>query len=96
METLYEPRVLPIGQVTAPCLCVDVEMSAEVPGIPAQPGPVGARCAWVLVSIHTEAVGSLILEVPPQGLTGEQVTRGILRELGGELEGRISSARGSS
>jgi glycosyltransferase involved in cell wall biosynthesis len=51
-----------------------------------------------LVSIHTEAVGSLILEVPPQGLTGEQVTRAILRELGGELESRINTSdrQGSS
>ena len=92
MESLTEARVLPVGEMTAPCLRLDVEISSEIPSIPPQPMPLGARCAWVLVSIHTEAVGSLILEVPRIGLTGEQVAAAIARELGGEIARRSNAS----
>jgi hypothetical protein len=96
MESLTEARVMPVGEMTAPCLRVDIEVSAGVPGIPPQPRPAGARCAWLLVRVHTEAVGSLILEVPPEGLTGEQVTAGIMGELGPEITRRSEMQGGES
>ena len=92
MESLTEARVLPVREMTAPCLCLDVEISSEIPSIPPQPTPLGARCAWVLVSVHTEAVGSLILEVPRIGLTGEQVAEAIASELGEEIARRSNAS----
>ena len=73
METLVPTRVLSTPQMTAPCLCVDVELSTDVPGIPGQEAPFGATCAWLLVSVHTEPIGSMVIEVPPEGLSGEQI-----------------------
>ena len=51
-------------------------MSTEVPRIPPQGCPFGATSAWLLVSVHTEPVGSLIIEVPPEGLSGDQISDG--------------------
>jgi len=81
-----------VGEMTAPCLCLEVEISSEIPSIPPQPTPLGSRCAWVLVSVHTEAVGSLILEVPRTGLSGEQVAAAIVSELGGEIARRSNGS----
>lgn len=92
MEPLTEAKVLPVGEMTAPCLCLEVEISSEIPSIPPQPTPLGSRCAWVLVSVHTEAVGSLILEVPRTGLSGEQVAAAIVSELGGEIARRSNGS----
>jgi glycosyltransferase involved in cell wall biosynthesis len=89
MDTLTEPNVLAVEQMTAPCLRIDVEMSDGVPCIPAQSTRHGARCAWLLVRVHSEAIGSLVLEVPPEGLTEAQVAVGISRELGEQLERRL-------
>jgi len=88
MEMLSEARVLAVGQMTAPCLRIDVEMSVGAPSIAPQSD---AWCAWLLVLVHTEAVGSLILEVPPQGLTAEQVAAGIANELGEEITRRLDA-----
>jgi GT2 family glycosyltransferase len=82
MATGEDPRVLSVGEMTAPCLRVDVELSQAAPKIPPQIGPFAAKCVWLLVFLHTEAIGSVILELPPEGLTSEQVGSGISRELG--------------
>ena len=66
-------RVISSGDMTAPCLCIDVDISSESVTIPAQRGPLRAKCAWLLISVHTEVVGSLIIEVPPEGLTAPQI-----------------------
>jgi GT2 family glycosyltransferase len=88
MESVSEVTILAVGEMTAPCLRVDVEISAPVPGIPPQASPLGAKCVWLLVWLHTEVIGSLVLELPPDGLTGEQVLEGITRELGSEIARR--------
>jgi len=77
--------------MTAPCLCIDVEMSSEISPIPAQRAPLGAASAWLLVSVFTEAVGSLVIEVPPEGLSGDQVKTTVMAELGGEIEWRLDT-----
>jgi glycosyltransferase involved in cell wall biosynthesis len=66
-------------------------MSTGAPSIAPQPASPGARCAWLLVSVHTEAIGSLILEVPTQGLTAKQVAAGISSELGKEITRRLDT-----
>ena len=68
MKTMSPPRVLSVGQMTAPCLRLDVEMSEDVPSISSQDGTGGAQCVWLLVSVHTEVIGSLIVEIPEAGL----------------------------
>jgi glycosyltransferase involved in cell wall biosynthesis len=86
--TASEPRVLPVGLMSSPCLCIDVEMSAGCPSIPPQAGPQAAQCAWLLVAAHTEAIGCVIVEVPPKGLTADQVAAAIATSLGPDLATR--------
>jgi cellulose synthase/poly-beta-1,6-N-acetylglucosamine synthase-like glycosyltransferase len=69
---------------------MDVEVSEEVPGIPPQLETPVARCAWLLVRVNTETIGSLILEVPPQGLTGNQISKAILSKFDREISYRTS------
>jgi glycosyltransferase involved in cell wall biosynthesis len=96
MQTrVEEARVLSTGQMTAPCLCIDVEMSAEIGPIPRPATSFGASSAWLLVSVHTEPVGSLILEVPPGGLTGEQVRAAIMAELHAVITERLGATVGN-
>jgi glycosyltransferase involved in cell wall biosynthesis len=92
MKTMSPPRVLNVGQMTAPCLRLDVEMSGEVAVVPPRADPCGARCVWLLVSVHTEVIGSLIVEIPEEGLTAEELTAAILSELGGEILPRLDGA----
>ena len=54
------------------------------PGDPCRKNSFGATSAWLLVTVHTEPVGSLVIEVPPEGLTGEQVKATVMAELGVE------------
>lgn len=68
--------------MSAPCLCIDVEISDEAPSIPPQSGPNRARCVWLLVWVHTEAIGSIILEVPAEGLTSDKVAAAIEGKFG--------------
>ena len=91
METLVAARGLSTGEMTAPCLCIDVEMSSDVSGIPPQSGPVGAANAWVLVTFHSEPIGSMVIEVPPEGLTGDQIKATAMAELGAEIRRRSDS-----
>ena len=86
--TVSPPRLLTVAQISAPCLCMDVEISNEIPSIPAQSRPFGARCAWLLVWVHTEPIGSIILDVPHGGLTSAQVAAGIWIEFGEEIVAR--------
>jgi GT2 family glycosyltransferase len=100
METLTEPRLLDVGEMTAPCLRIDIEMTGGVPDIPGPSGPRDARCAWLMVWLETEAIGSLILGVPPGGLTSEEVSAGITSALGEQIDRRVgpsgrSDANGS-
>jgi glycosyltransferase involved in cell wall biosynthesis len=89
METLVPTRVLSTQQMTAPCLCVDVELSSDVPGIPAQEALFGATSAWLMVAVHTEPIGSLVIEVPPGGLSGEQIKATVTEEFAAEIAGRL-------
>jgi len=92
MTMPLEPRVLSVGQMTAPCLCIEAVVSTALAGIPPQDGPCRAVCAWLLVSFHTEAIGSLIIEVPPQGLTGEQIEAVVTREFWGSITVRQATS----
>jgi glycosyltransferase involved in cell wall biosynthesis len=91
METLVPTRVLSTQQMTAPCLCVDVELSSDVAGIPAQEALFGATSAWLMVTVHTEPIGSLVIEVPPEGLSGEQIKATVTEEFAAEIAGRLDS-----
>jgi glycosyltransferase involved in cell wall biosynthesis len=92
METLVPTRVLSTPQMTAPCLCVDVELSTDVPGIPVQEALYGATSAWLLVTVHTEPIGSMVIEVPPEGLSGEQIKATVTGEFPAEIASRLDSA----
>jgi glycosyltransferase involved in cell wall biosynthesis len=91
METLVPTRVLSTQQMTAPCLCVDVEVTSDLPGIPAQEPLFGATSAWLMVSVHTEPIGSLVIEVPPEGLSGEQIKATVTEEFAAEIASRLDS-----
>ncbi|MGA2837806.1 MAG: glycosyltransferase [Acidimicrobiales bacterium] len=94
METLSQPRVIPVAQMTAPCLTLDVDVASGVPSIPPQLGGRAASCAWLLVRVHTEPIGSVVLRVPAQGLTEKQVAAGIVEGLGEEVSRRMGPETG--
>ena len=82
MEASSGPRALSVGQMTAPCLLVEVEISIGAPSVPSQNSSEPARCAWLLVRHHTEPIGSIVVELPPEGLSTEQLALVIQEELG--------------
>jgi len=77
--------------MTAPCLCVDVELSNDVPGIPAPEPLFGAANAWLMVTVHTEPIGSLVIEVPPEGLSGRQIKATVTEAFAAEIGLRLHS-----
>lgn len=89
--------VLTVAQMKAPCLCLHIEMSEDIPAIGRQNGSLPAQCAFVLVSVYTEPIGSLVIEVPPGGLTGPEVSAAIMGTLGDEISARTDAvSRGES
>ena len=44
-----------------------------------------------MVSVHTEPIGSLVIEVPPEGLSGEQIKATVTEEFAAEIASRLDS-----
>jgi glycosyltransferase involved in cell wall biosynthesis len=96
MKTASPTRVLTAGEMSAPCLRIDIDASESLPSIPPQAAPSGARCVWILVSVHTETIGSVILELPPQGLTSEEMTASVFGALGPLITPRLATGSHSN
>lgn len=85
--------VLTAADMTPPCLRLDVDVADGIPGIPEQPIARSAACAWVLVRMHTEPLGIVLVPVPSGGLSASELADSIERELGDTLKARASECR---
>jgi glycosyltransferase involved in cell wall biosynthesis len=92
---VVEPVIAPpIMQQTAdmlPATVSDIELSQPLTGIPAV-GDDGRRTAqaWLLVRLFSEPIGTLLLDVPAQGLQPADLAAAIDAELGADLAPRLS------
>ncbi|MEV6802292.1 glycosyltransferase [Micromonospora rifamycinica] len=73
-----------------PALVRDVELTESLPHIPAVAAD-GRRIerAWLLVRLHTEPIGSVLLDVPEAGLDPAALSTAIDTDLGAELRRRL-------
>ncbi|MFC4071505.1 glycosyltransferase family 2 protein [Actinoplanes subglobosus] len=76
-----------------PAVVLDLEISEPLPAVGAT-APDGRRVqqAWALVRLFTEPVGTLMVDVPEQGLTPEALAGAIDGALGSELRPRLGGA----
>jgi GT2 family glycosyltransferase len=87
-------RVIPARTTPAadrlPALVADVELTEALPRIAAT-GPDGRRVerAWLLVRLHTEPIGPVLLPVPSTGLTAADLAAAIHATLGDDLRRRL-------
>ncbi len=79
--------MLPLTELSAPCLRVDLDVAEELPSLPA-PEVGGRRCGWFLVRFHTEPLGTLLLEIPRSGLDRDLLAQAIVGEFGAAIAQR--------
>jgi GT2 family glycosyltransferase len=70
----------------APCLCLDIDVSKPIPDIPPPSSTCPARTVWILVRVFDEAIGTLVLSLPSDGLESQAVSSRITQSLGSEIE----------
>jgi len=88
-------QVIQIDQVAAPCLVADIDVADDIPDALGGPGSGAARSAWILVRMHTEPLGIVVMTMPPNGLERSQLILGITAVLGPELRDRAATVGGS-
>jgi glycosyltransferase involved in cell wall biosynthesis len=88
-EILVPPAIAATGEVL-PAAVHDVELSEALPAIPAT-AEDGRRVrqAWLLVRLFTEPIGTLLVDVPEEGLHPHGLAAAIDAELGPALRPRL-------
>jgi GT2 family glycosyltransferase len=91
-EMMTAPAVAQTG-VIRPAVVLDIELSEPLPTITAVDGD-GCRVAqaWMLVRLFTEPIGTMLIDVPDQGLRPADLAAGIDAELGVSLRPRLAAA----
>jgi GT2 family glycosyltransferase len=85
-------RALDVNAMTAPCLISEIDVAAAIPDVLQDPALPSAQCAWILVRMHTEPIGILIMNVPPGGLQRDDLVLGLTEGLGDELRRHVEAA----
>lgn len=80
-----EARVIDVGDITAPCLVADIDVAEGIPDVLGDPERGVAKCSWIVVRMHTQPLGIVMMAVPPEGLSRHQVVTGFTEVLGAEL-----------
>jgi GT2 family glycosyltransferase len=76
-----------------PAVVLDLELSEPLPSIPAvQPDGRRAEQAWALVRLFTEPLGTVLVDVPENGLDPEALAAAIEAELGDVIGPRLGGA----
>jgi glycosyltransferase involved in cell wall biosynthesis len=84
MTTDFAYAAIPAAPASAlPAVVLDLDLAEPLPALPAI-GPDGRRVeqAWVLVRLFTEALGTVLVDVPADGLTPAGLAAAIETELG--------------
>jgi glycosyltransferase involved in cell wall biosynthesis len=89
-EMIAAPALEPSGAVL-PATVLDLELSDPLPTV-AGVAPDGRRVlqAWVLVRLFTEPLGTVLADVPEQGLRPAELAAAISAELGTALAPRLA------
>jgi glycosyltransferase involved in cell wall biosynthesis len=89
-ELITAPEVTATGAVR-PAVVLDIELSEPLPPIAAV-DCAGRRVAqaWALVRLFTEPLGTVLVDVPKEGLRPAQLAAGIAAELGPVLRPRLA------
>ncbi|NMO56628.1 glycosyltransferase family 2 protein [Actinoplanes sp. TBRC 11911] len=77
------------GTGVLPAAVLDIELSAPLPTVPAQSGGRRVAQVWALVRLFGEPVGSVLVDVPEQGLLPIEFAAAIDAELGEVLRPRL-------
>lgn len=90
--TMTAPVVEPTG-TARPAVVLDLDVSDPLPTVPAV-GADGRRVlqAWMLVRLFTEPVGTVLVDVPTEGLRPADVAAAIEAELGTALAPKLAEA----
>lgn len=80
-----DARVIDICDIAAPCLVADIDVADGVPDVVGDQRLDSAKCLWMLVRMHTQPLGIVMMAVPPEGLPRHQVVAGLTEVLGAEL-----------
>jgi GT2 family glycosyltransferase len=89
-EMIMAPAFEPSGEVPSATV-LDLELSDPLPTI-AGVGPDGRRVpqAWALIRLFTEPLGTVLTDVPEQGLRPAELAAAIGAELGAEVAPRLA------
>ncbi|MGA8428083.1 MAG: glycosyltransferase family 2 protein [Candidatus Dormiibacterota bacterium] len=77
--------VIDVANLKAPCLVVEIDVARGIPQALASSEAEPARCAWILVRMHTKPLGIVMMTVPQDGLKRGQLVAGLTEALGAEL-----------
>ncbi len=91
-------RELQLGELSAPCLCLDLDIAEPIPALTA-PELGTPRCAWILVRLASEPLGTMTIEIPREGLDADALAVGIRSRFATSIEQRrptIESAGAAS
>lgn len=80
-----DARVIDMRDIAAPCLVADIDVADGVPDVMGDQSLGSAHCLWMLVRMHTQPLGIVMMAVPPEGLRRLQVVAGLTEVLGAEL-----------
>jgi GT2 family glycosyltransferase len=89
------PLNLTQSGLTAPCLCLDIDVSKSLPSIPPPSSICPARCVWILVRVFDEPIGTVVFAIPADGLDSQTLSSGITQSFGSEITLRMDQASDS-
>jgi len=83
-ESIRIPEVLDPGQMSAPCLVLDVDLTETIPSI-APPRLGEPRCTWVLSRNGREMLGAVVLAIPRSGISALDLESALRMHFAAEL-----------
>jgi glycosyltransferase involved in cell wall biosynthesis len=81
--------------LTAPCICLDLDVSKPLPGLPPPSSVNPALCVWILVRVFDEPIGTVVLTIPAEGMDSETLSLGIAQSFGAEIALRMEQVSDS-
>ncbi|MFZ0994700.1 MAG: glycosyltransferase family 2 protein [Candidatus Dormiibacterota bacterium] len=80
-----QAAVLDVADLTPPCVVMEIDVAEGIPEVVTSSGVEPARCAWILVRMHTKPLGIVMMTIPRSGLRRDQLVAGITESLGSEI-----------
>src|ERR1700677_2494788 len=81
--------------LSAPCICLDLDVSKPLPDIQPRSSTTAALCVWILVRVFDEPIGTVVLTIPAEGMDSETLSLGIAQSFGAEIALRMEQVSDS-